>query len=110
MDEKTKLYLTPKSQLGKWSIVLIIVMPIFFIIGMSSVNFYEGVSASSTILKDIIARPVLALSMLAGFVCGVLAFFTGLFGIVKKKDYSIFVFISTLIGFFDILWILAQIL
>jgi hypothetical protein len=100
----------PKSKLGKWSIVLIIVMPIFFIIGMSSVGFYEGVPAGSTILNDTIARPVLALSMLAGFVCGVSAFFTGIFGILKKKDYSIFVFISTLIGFFDILWILAHIL
>ena len=84
---------------------------VFFILlvaGMSSVGFYESVSAGSTILNDIIVRPILALSMLAGFVCGVLAFFTGIFGITKKRDYSIFVFISTLIGFFDILWILAQ--
>lgn len=110
MDKKMKLYLTPISQLGKWSIVLIIAMPMFFILGTLSVNLYEGVSAGSTILMDIIARPVLALSMLAGFVCGVLAFFTGLFSIVKKKDHSIFVFVSALIGFFDILWIIAQIL
>jgi hypothetical protein len=104
-----KLYLTPKSKLGKWSIVFAIAMPIFFIIGMSLVGFYEGVSAGSTIPKDIIARPLLALSMLAGFICGIFAFFTGLFSIVKKKDYSILVFISTLIGFLDILWILAHI-
>jgi len=103
------MLIKPQSKLGKWSIVLAIAMPIFLVIGMSLVNFYEGVSAGSTILKDIIARPLLALSMLAGFICGVLAFFTGIFGIIKEKDYSIFVFISTLIGFFDILWIIAQI-
>lgn len=103
------MLIKPQSKLGKWSIVLAIAMPIFLVIGMSLVGFYEGVSAGSTILKDIITRPFLALSMLAGFICGVLAFFTGIVGIIKEKDYSIFVIISTLIGFFDILWIIAQI-
>jgi len=100
----------PKTILGKWSITLIVVMPIFFYIGMSFVDFYEFVPAGKTISHDIVARPGVALSMLTGFVCGVAAFFIGIIGITRKKDYSIFVFLSTAVGFLTLLWCLAQML
>ena len=100
----------PKTILGKWSIALIIAMPIFFYIGMSFVDFYEFVPAGKTIPHDVIVRPGVALPMLAGFVCGIAAFFTGIEGIVKKKDYSILVFLSSAMGFFMLLWCLAEVL
>jgi hypothetical protein len=106
--ENTKLL--PKTILGKWSIVLIIAMPIFFYIGMSFVDFYESIPAGKTIPHDIIVRPGVALPMLTGFLCGVVAFFIGIIDITKKKDYSIFVFLSTAAGFFILLWCLAEIL
>jgi hypothetical protein len=87
--EKIKTNIAPKSSLGKWSIVLIVMTPILFSVGMSSVGLYEGVIADSTIFNDIIARPLLALLMLGSFVCGISAFFIGIFGILKKKDYSV---------------------
>jgi len=102
--------LLPKTILGKWSIVLIIAMPIFFYIGVLFVDFYESVPAGKTIPNDVIVRPGVALSMLTGFVCGIAAFFTGIIGIIRKKDYSIFVFLSTMAGFLILLWCLAQIL
>ncbi len=102
--------LIPKTILGKWSIVLIVAMPIFFYIGMSFVSFYESVPAGKTIPHDIIVRPGVALPMLTGFISGIAAFFTGIVGTIKKNDYSILIFLSTVIGFFVLLWCLAEIL
>lgn len=105
-----KLNFVPKTYLGKWSVVLIIIMPMCFYIGMSFVDFYESVPAGKTILHDIVVRPGVALPMLTSFICGITAFITGIIGIVRRKDYSIFVFSSTTLGFLVLLWCLAQIL
>ncbi len=102
--------LIPKTILGKWSIVLIVAIPVFFYIGMSFVGFYESVPAGKTIARDIVVRPGVALPMLAGFVSGITAFFVGIIGITRKKDYSILIFLSTAVGFLVLLWCLAEIL
>lgn len=100
----------PQTILGKWSVLLIVAIPIFFYIGISFVGFYESVPAGKTIPHDIVARPGVALPMLAGLVCGIAAFFTGIIGIIKKKDRSILIFLSTALGFLMLLWCLAEIL
>jgi len=105
-----KINFAPKSDLGKWSIGLIVIVPILIYLGMLFVNFYGSVPAGKTILHDIIVRPGIALPMLAGFISGIAAFFTGIIGIIRKKDRSILVFLSTTIGFFVLLWCLAQFL
>ena len=105
-----KLKLIPKSHFSKLSVVLIAIMPIFFYIGMSFVDFYESIPAGRTIAQDIIARPGIALPMLTGFISGIAAFFTGITGVIRKKDFSILVFLSTAMGFFVLLWCLAEIL
>jgi len=105
-----KINFAPKSGLGKWSIGLIVIAPILFYIGMSFVGFYESIPAGETILHDIIVRPGIALPMLAGFISGIAAFFTGIIGIIRKKDRSILVSLSTAMGFFVLLWCLAQFL
>jgi len=105
-----KISFGPKSSLGKWSVGLIIIVPILFYIGMSFVGFYESVPAGETIPHDVIARPGLALSMLGGFFSGIAAFFCGIIGLLRKKDYSVFVFISTVMGFFVLLWVIGEIL
>jgi len=99
-----------KTTFGKWSVALIIAIPIFFYIGMSFVDYYEFVPAGKTIPHDIVVRPGVALPMLAGFVCGIAAFFVGIIGIIKKRDYSILIFLSTIMGFLMVLWCLAQFL
>jgi len=83
-------------------------MPILFCIGMSFVSFYESTPAGKTIPHDIFARPGVALPMSAGFVSGITAFLCGIIDITRKKDYSILVFISTMMGFFVLLWILGE--
>jgi uncharacterized BrkB/YihY/UPF0761 family membrane protein len=105
-----RLSFIPKTTLGKWSFGLIIVMPIFFYIGMSFVSFYKSVPAGKTISHDIIVRPGVALPMLAWFVSGIVAFFVGIISITRKKDYSVLVFLSTVIGFLVLLWCLFLIL
>jgi len=105
-----KMNFLAKSNLGKWSIGLIVIVPILFYIGVSFVGFYESVPAGETIPQDIIARPGVALPMLAGLFSGIAAFICGIIGIIRKKDYSVFVFISTVLGFFVLLWIIAEIL
>ena len=105
-----KIIFKPKSFLGRLAIVLIVTMPIFFYIGISFVSFYKSIPAGRTIPSDIITRPGVALSMLAGFASGIMAFIVGLVAIIKKKDYSIFVFISTIMGFLMLLWCFAEFL
>ena len=105
-----RLNFIPETFLGKWSVVLIAAMPIFIYIGMSFVNFYEFVPAGKTIPRDIVARPGIALFMLAGFASGIIAFLTGIVGIIKKKDRSVLVFLSTVLGFLMLLWCLAEII
>ena len=105
-----QLNFAPRHRMGKWSVGLIVVMPILFYIGMLFVNFYGSVSAGRTILIDIVARPGVALPMLAGFVSGIAAFVCGLLDVTKNKDYSVLVFLSTIAGFFVLLWTLAEIL
>lgn len=91
--------LIPGNRLGRWSVGLIVLMPILFVIGSSFLSsLYESVPAGGTFLADIGARPILALTMLAGMAAGISGFITGLLAIVKQKEKALLVYISTLIG------------
>ncbi len=105
-----RLKFIPESFWGKCSVGLIVAMPLLFYIGASFVGFYKSVPAGKTIPHDIIVRPGVALPMSAGFVCGIAAFLTGIMAIIKKKDYSILVFLSSAMGFFMLLWCFAEVL
>jgi hypothetical protein len=89
----------PKTKLGKWSIVLIIAMPVLFIIGTAFTNLlYKSIPAGGTILADIAARPALALTMLAGMAAGISAFITSLVAIIRQKERALLVYVACLIG------------
>ena len=99
----------PVNRLGGWSVGLIVVMPILFVIGSSfSGSLYESVTAGRTILADIAARPFLALTMLAGMAAGISGFITGLLAIVKQKENALLVYVSTLIGGLLILYLVGE--
>ena len=101
----------PQTRPGKWSLELIIAMPILFLIGTWSMNtFYPAVQSGNTILKDILARPALALSMLAGLTVGVLAGVTGFAAILKQKERTLVVYLSTILGVMVFLFVLGEIL
>jgi hypothetical protein len=89
----------PETKLGKVSVLLIIAMPVLFLIGSTLAGLlYRGLSAGSSITEDLMARPALALAMLAGMVCGISAFLTGLFAIVRQKENALSVYLATSIG------------
>jgi hypothetical protein len=101
----------PHTNSGKWSLGLIIAMPILFIIGTSLTNtLYQSVPAGGTILRDIAARPALALTMLTGMLAGALACITGFVAILKQKERSFLVFISTAIGTLLIIFLAGEFL
>ena len=102
---------TPKTTLGKWSVVLILSMPILFIIGRSLANsLYKSTPAGDTILKDIVARPALALTMLAGMVAGISAFLTGLLAILRQKENALLVYAATVIGALFMLFLTGEVM
>ena len=97
--------------MGKWSVGLIVAMPILFIIGTSFANsLYESVPAGRTILADIAARPALALTMLAGMVAGISAFITGLLAAIRQKERALLVYIAIVIGALLILFLTGEIM
>ena len=106
---KRSLRLLPETSLGKWSVGLIITMPIFFVIGSSlSDTLYESVPAGRTILADIVARPYLALTMLAGMAAGISAFIAGILAFLKHKENALLVYAATVIGGLFILYLIAE--
>jgi len=105
------LKLLPKTSSGKWSLILIIAMPVFFFIGFSFKDWlYSYVPSGSTILQDIGRRPLLALMMLSGMAVGISAFFTGIAAIVKQKERALLVYFSTLLGMLVILFLSGEVI
>jgi hypothetical protein len=103
--------ITPNTILGKWSIALIVAMPILFIIGTSFTNsLYKSVPAGGTIFADIAARPFLALTMLVGIVAGISAFIIGLLAIITRKENALLVYASTLIGALLLFFLIGEII
>mgnify|MGYP005831651285 CR=1 FL=1 len=101
----------PKTRLGKWSVGLIAAMPVLFFIGVSFTNLlYKSVPSGNTILEDIVGRPALALTMLAGMITGVSAFITGLIAIIKQKERAPLVYVATIIGALLIVFLVGEVL
>ena len=100
----------PGTKLGKWSVGLVAITPILFVIGSSfSRTLYEGIQAGRTILADISARPLVSLTMLGGMTAGVSGFITGLLAIIQKKENALLVYLSTILGGLLILFLIAEI-
>lgn len=107
IKEVTKLM--PKTILGRWSLGLIVAMPILFFVGASLTNsMYASVPAGNSILEDISGRPALAFTMLTGTISGVSAFITGLIGVWKLGERSFLVYISTVFGALLLLFLLGE--
>ena len=106
-----RLSFIPKTTLGRWSVGLIVAMPVLFFIGQSLLNLlYKSVPAGNTILEDIAERPALALTMLAGMVSGISAFIAGLIAMVKQKERALLVYAAIIIGALLIIFLLGEIL
>ena len=101
----------PTTKLGKWSVGLIVAMPLLFLISIFFKDIlYPSIPAGATILADIVTRPALTLTMLAGMVAGISAFITGLLAILRQKDYTLLVYLSSILGAFLVLFLMGEIL
>lgn len=100
-----------KTRLGYWSVGLIIVMPLLFILGIQFAKYsYPSIPAGGTVLEDIFARPALALSMLSGMLAGISALITGLLAIIREKERALLVYVSSSIGALLVLYLGIEIL
>lgn len=81
-----KVKFKPRSSLGKYSLGIIILSPLLFYVSLMLIK--EPLILGGTIYGG-------------AFICGIL-------GIVWKKDYSVLVFLSTLLGLLILLFVLQQ--
>ena len=96
-----KLHFIPKTHLGQWSIWLITVFIVLFIIIVAS-----GQRGGATFFSNL----ALSIPMVIAGITGLLAFFTGIIGIIKSKERSVLVFSSIIIGLFILVFVSAEIL
>jgi cytochrome bd-type quinol oxidase subunit 2 len=95
-----KLYFVPKTRLGKWSILFIFVFLMLLVVFLLFVA--SGQRGGETFSDNL----YLSVPMLLAAISVALTFLLGLISIIKDKERSIFVFISTILGFF-ILWFIV---
>jgi hypothetical protein len=106
-----KVSFLPKTKLGRWSVVLIIAMFGAFIIGrLFYLKVYPSILSGRTIVEDILLRPGLVLSMLSGFLMGIVAFITGISSFLKKKEKSVLVLAAIIISGLLILMLVGEII
>jgi len=85
----------PKTVLGKWSVALIVIF--FLLLAVLKLFFISGQWASDTV--KLLASGITA-------VAGVAAFITGLIGVAKSKEGAVLVFLSTVIGFLVLMFLI----
>ena len=99
-----KVNYKPNTSLGKWSVILIAVSFIFFIL------LYSFIASGQRGGDTFFSRPALAVPMLLAGISAACAFFTGITCIIMSRERAIFVFVSTVVGFFVLLFGLAEII
>jgi len=94
----------PSTFLGNWSVRLIVFSLLFLIV------FYSLVASGQRGGDTFFSNLALAITMLIAAILAVSSFFTGIIGIIRNRERAIFVYISTVIGFFVLLYGLAEII
>lgn len=94
----------PKTNLGKWSVGLIIAL--FAFLTLFQILVASGQRGGATFFSN----PLLVVPLLIAGICGVSAFFAGIIGIMKRRERSVLVFLATVIGFFVLFFVLGEIL
>lgn len=94
----------PKTRLGKWSVGLIIV---FFALLFAGRLVAAATGGGGETFYDNIP---LSLTMLSAVLSSVAAFFVGLVAVVKRHERSVMVYLSMLIGFLFLGFVLGELL
>lgn len=99
----------PNTKWGRWSLGLMVVMPILFVVGASFASLlYPSVPGGNTIVEDIAGRPALVFVAIGGMLCGVAAFIAGLAAVIKQRDRSLLVYTATAVGALFTLFLLGE--
>lgn len=99
-----RLNFVPKTFLGKWSVGFILA----FVFSFSIFNLM--IIAGQRGGEKFFSNLMLAIPGVLMALFGIFSFFTGIVGILLKKDHSIFVISATIVGFLILLFCLCEIL
>jgi len=99
-----KVYITPKTRLGRWSVWLIVAFIVFFAIFFLFVA--SGQRGGATFFSNLF----LAVPVVIAAISGISAFFTGIIGVIKDRERSVLVYLAILIGLIVLLYCLAEII
>ena len=94
----------PKTTLGRWSVGLVVAFFLLLATGMFVVSVL-GQTGGETFFDN----PVISIPMLGAGACAIAAFFTGVSAIVRNKERSVFVFVSSLIGLLVLFFVLGEV-
>ena len=96
----------PKTRFGKWSVLLIVVFFVLFILVQitAAVGRNQGAFDSDSFNAYQILIPI---TIIPAGICGIAAFLTS---IVKSKERSVSVILATAIGLLVLIFVLGEIL
>lgn len=100
---------TPKTNLGKWSVGLIIAFFLLFILAqiIAAVGRSQGAFDSDSFNIYQILIPI---TIIPAGICGIAAFITSIIGVAKSKENSLLVFLATATGLCILLFLLGEFL
>ena len=99
----------PKTRLGKWSAVFAAAFVAFFLLSPILMLLNQQQIGNETTM-DTLLRPFLIVVGLAAMASGLLAFFTGVISLVKYKERSALIYITTFIGLLAVFFLLGEFL
>jgi len=103
-DKNMRVAILPKAALGKWSTGLaaaFVVLLAAFLLLVAS-----GQRGGETFFGNL----ALSIPILLAGTSGVLAFLTGLAGVIRNRERSILVFLAMLIGLFVLIFCLGEVI
>ena len=90
--------------MGRWSIWLVISLILFFV--AFQILVASGQRGGDTFFSNL----TLAIPMVLAGISGISAFVTGTIGIIRSRERSVLVYLATVIGFFVLIFSLAEVL
>ena len=95
---KLKISFLPKSRLGKWAVIMMILNCALFVVG-SVLPWKPGYSGFEIVIQN----PLQAIITILMLAVGIATFSMALISVIKNKERSILAFLAILLGLYSIL-------